>query len=105
MEKKKATQGSQFGEVISPHFNTSQPIQSTAKATQRGYILQCLKQQPHSTFDFRAKGICAPAPRVHELRAQGHNITTAWQRERDATGMVHRIAVYSLLAGESEVQP
>lgn len=99
MDKKKATfAGSLEREETQGHSTTGTPIQSTDKYTQRAHIIKMLQHKPQSTFDFRAAGICAPAPRISELKQQGYNIVRRDETLADAAGVVHRgIAVYTLL--------
>lgn len=73
-------------------------VSSTDKRVQRKFILQRLRQRPHSTLELRNFGICAPAPRVLELRRQGFDIATTWRHEEDHAGITHRIGVYSLIS-------
>jgi hypothetical protein len=80
------------------HSNAAaQPLQGTSYATQRSFILQRLREHPHSTLELRALGICSPAPRINELRNQGYVIETTRRHEYDSAGVVHSIAVYTLL--------
>lgn len=65
--------------------------------TQRGYLLQCLREHPCSTFELRQKGICSPAVGVYQLRKKGNNIVTTKRDEVDCAGVMHNIAVYTLL--------
>ncbi|WP_239374245.1 helix-turn-helix domain-containing protein [Snodgrassella gandavensis] len=76
----------------------AQPLADTSYATQRSFILQCLREQPHSTLELRALGICSPASRINELRNQGYVIETTRRHEYDSAGVLHSIAVYTLLA-------
>jgi hypothetical protein len=76
---------------------TAQPLPGTSYATQRSFILQRLREHPHSTLELRALGICSPAPRINELRNQGYVIETTRRHEYDSAGVVHSIAVYTLL--------
>lgn len=72
---------------------------STDTATQRNKILTHLKENGSATtFDFREKfGICAPAPRVFELRQKGVNVETHFVTAKDsANNEHHNIALYVL---------
>lgn len=72
-------------------------ITDTSRNTQRLAILNRLKQGACSTLEFRAMGICSPAPRIMELRAQGYDISTSKKNEIDHAGVKHNgIAVYTL---------
>ncbi|WP_230587153.1 helix-turn-helix domain-containing protein [Gallibacterium anatis] len=72
-------------------------ITDTNCYTQRLAILNRLKQGPCSTLEFRAMGICSPAPRIMELRTQGYDISTSKRYEIDHVGVNHKgIAVYIL---------
>ncbi|MFZ7224638.1 helix-turn-helix domain-containing protein [Avibacterium avium] len=72
-------------------------ITDTSRHTQRMAMLARLRQSSCSTLEFRAMGICSPAPRIMELRAKGYDISTTKQDEIDHAGVKHRgIAVYTL---------
>ncbi|WP_336368692.1 helix-turn-helix domain-containing protein [Avibacterium paragallinarum] len=72
-------------------------LTDTSRHTQRMAMLARLRQGSCSTLEFRAMGICSPAPRIMELRAKGHNISTSKQDEIDHAGVKHKgIAVYTL---------
>ena len=74
-------------------------IQDNSAATQRAMIKACLRQRPYSTLEFRALGICSPAPRIKELRKFGYEISTGTRTETDHAGVIHKgIAVYTLLS-------
>ncbi|MCW9733159.1 helix-turn-helix domain-containing protein [Avibacterium sp. 20-15] len=74
-----------------------QQITDTSKHTQQIAIIQRLKQGSCSTLEFRAMGICSPAPRIMELRAKGYDISTSTQDELDHAGVKHKgIGVYTL---------
>lgn len=69
----------------------------TSRHTQRMAMLARLRQGSCSTLEFRAMGICSPAPRIMELRAKGCDISTSKQNEIDHAGVKHKgIAVYTL---------
>ncbi|MFU2048122.1 helix-turn-helix domain-containing protein [Avibacterium gallinarum] len=72
-------------------------ITDTSRHTQRMAMLARLRQGSCSTLEFRAMGICSPAPRIMELRAKGYDISTSKQDEIDHAGVKHKgIAVYTL---------
>ncbi|UXN34633.1 helix-turn-helix domain-containing protein [Avibacterium paragallinarum] len=72
-------------------------LTDTSRQTQQIAIIQRLKQGSCSTLEFRAMGICSPAPRIMELRAKGYDISTSKQDEIDHAGVKHKgIAVYTL---------
>lgn len=79
----------------------TQSLPNTSYATQRSFILQCLRKCPHSTLELRALGICRPAPRINELRNKGDVIKTTRRHEYDSAGVIHSIAVYTLLASRN----
>lgn len=59
--------------------------------TDRIKIIALLKEhQSVSTPEFRQFGIMSPAPRILELRAQGHRIEKILESYMDDTGKVHR---------------
>ncbi|MBI0133906.1 helix-turn-helix domain-containing protein [Snodgrassella alvi] len=80
---------------------TTQSLPNTSYATQRSFILQCLRKCPHSTLELRALGICSPAPRINELRNKGYVIKTTRRHEYDSAGVIHSIAVYTLLTSRN----
>ena len=75
---------------------------NTSTTTQRLCIERALRIAPCHTLFFReALGICAPTPRIFELRhSLGINVITRYVTAIDATGTVHkRVALYSLHSG------
>jgi hypothetical protein len=70
----------------------------TSAATQRLQILAHLKATPSiNTLEFRELGFISPAPRLLELRRQGHNIKSHRENIRTPDGRLHRgIARYYL---------
>ena len=74
-------------------------LTNTSTASQRALVKALLRERPHSTLEFRAKGICAPAPRIKELKNRGFEIVTSFRSEVDHVGIKHNgIAVYTLLS-------
>ena len=75
---------------------------NTSTANQRAFILTYLEQNGSATtLDFRNAGIMAPAPRIKELREQGHIITTFFETVTDHVGVKHgKVARYLLQGGE-----
>lgn len=71
-------------------------ITDNSATSQRVRLLERLQLGPVSTFDARYElNIMAPAPRVKELREQGHPIQTDLQTLTDPLGFEHdRVAVY-----------
>lgn len=63
--------------------------------TQRERLLHMLRKGPVTTLMARAAGIMSPAPRILELRRQGHNIVT--DRTQCGINAVAGIAKYRLL--------
>lgn len=80
-------------------------LTNTSTASQRALIKALLRERPHSTLELRAKGICSPAPRIMELKKQGHEIITSTRAEIDQSGIKHNgIAVYTLLSEPQQEQ-
>lgn len=75
------------------------PVQSCAK--QRRTILDYLQSGNRlTTLHARESlGICHPAARVMELRADGYEIITNIRVGQDITGTRHQVAEYVLLNG------
>ena len=74
-------------------------IPNTSIHTQRKTILRILQNGACDTITFRDTfGICAPAPRIHELRHdQGYPIGKRFITKVDTAGVEHkRIALYFL---------
>lgn len=71
---------------------------STSLKSQRDRLLERLRFGPVSTFAARDElNIMAPAPRVKELRDQGHLILTERQTLTDSFGCAHvSVAIYHL---------
>lgn len=102
MSKEKAAFSGSLACRAQGDSTTETPVKSTNKAAQQAYVFHCLQQRPHSTLELRALGICSPAPRVKELRDNGHRIALTWRHETDTAGVVHRIGVYALQAQGKE---
>ena len=84
---------------------TSTVKKSTSTESQRFLLLDHLKKGPLTTIQARDElGVMSPAPRVMELRRQGHNIITLWTETVDRTGTKHREGQYILLT-EEEREP
>lgn len=67
---------------------------------QRARLLERLQHGPITTITARRElDILAPAPRVLELRRQGHNISTVWVTQYTDAGKPHRVALYCLAGG------
>lgn len=81
-------------------------LTANSAASQRAKIKACLRDRAHSTLEFRAMGICSPAPRIKELRKLGYDISTTTRTETDHAGVIHKgIAVYTLLSEPAEEPP
>lgn len=74
---------------------------STATKAQQARVLALLRETPCSTAELRKHGIFCPAPRVLELRAQGHVILTARETYTDENGYHHRNAGRYVLLREA----
>tara|TARA_B110000208_G_scaffold27214_1_gene35612 strand:- start:967 stop:1242 length:276 start_codon:yes stop_codon:yes gene_type:complete len=84
---------------------TSTVKKSTSTESQRSLLLDHLKKGPLTTIQARDElGVMSPAPRVMELRRQGHNIITLRTETVDRTGTKHREGQYILLT-EEEREP
>jgi len=77
----------------------------TSTSAQRVRLLDALIANSVTTYQAREKlNIAAPAPRVKELREQGHDILTVFQTLPDGAGRLHpRSARYVLLSLAQEV--
>lgn len=65
-------------------------IKDTSAHTQRLQVVSLLTyHQSMSTPEFRQFGIMAPAPRIFELRQQGHRIEKVLESYTDDTGKTH----------------
>lgn len=65
-------------------------VTDTSAHTQRAQIIALIKQyQSMNTPEFREHGIMSPAPRILELRAQGHKIEKVLETYFDKTGKKH----------------
>ncbi|NGZ29554.1 MAG: transcriptional regulator [Magnetococcales bacterium] len=69
---------------------------STKTTCQRDFILDVLQLKPVTTLELRKLGIMHPGGRVRELRKRGFPIATAWIKETDGAGILHRVARYYL---------
>jgi len=69
------------------------------KAAQRVHVLKTLRRHTGSTIELRHHlDILAPAARIYELRKEGHDIVTLWDRQQTRQGRFHRVALYMLLS-------
>jgi len=78
-------------------------ISTTDNRSQRLALLRILEKGPCHTIAFRELfGICAPAPRIYELRHDfNYNIQKRLITTSDNTGVRHnRVALYYLLPGQ-----
>lgn len=75
-------------------------MENTSTSAQRKRLLEALQQGAVSTLYAREQlNIMAPAPRIKELRQQGHQIHTARITTHDGNGFKHRnVARYVLIA-------
>lgn len=71
-------------------------------ASQRARLLKALQQRKTVTTEFARNGleIYSPAPRILELRKQGHFIITRKERHYAADGRSHLMARYILIDPE-----
>lgn len=73
-------------------------------ATQRQRIMAALRTGPLSTVEaIRFLDIIRPSARIAELRNDGHRIITTWRADATETGEPHRVALYVLTTGSSDV--
>lgn len=80
-------------------------ITDTTAAAQRVRLLERLRLGPVSTFEAREElNIMAPAPRIKELRDQGHTILTDRQTLTDAHGFEH-VGVARYYLTEQDIHP
>lgn len=72
-------------------------------ATQRLRILNWLMHNSSLTTQQarREMDIMSPAARIFELKEEGHNILTHWEREKTASGDTRAIAKYILMGRPS----
>ena len=86
-------------EVEATHAGSEQSNNSTRK--QRQSILGYLQSGNRLTTLYAREtlGICHPAARVMELRADGYDIATNIRVGHDITGTRHQVAEYVLLNG------
>ena len=84
--------------------NTNKPvINHTGTHNQRLFILNYLKaHQSATTLEFREMGICAPAPRILELRARGYRIETHFVDDIDSAGVEHHKIARYVFKGEAK---
>lgn len=100
MKKEKATPRKED----SPKNNQRNNNSATA---QRARVLEALEQAGSkglSTIQLREDfDIMSPAPRILELREEGHGIATIWTVTENAQGHKHRCARYVLLSNKAGV--
>lgn len=76
---------------------------SQSTEAQRLRLLEELRQRPLSTPQIRKEcDIPAPAPRIFELRRDGHEIVRQWCRTTGESGEIHRFALYSIQVKEAK---
>ena len=71
-------------------------LSTTSTSEQRRFIIQRLRERPHSTNELRQMGVYSPPARIKELRNQGYLIDTFFRDETDSTCLIHRVGVYVL---------
>ena len=71
-------------------------LSTTSTSEQRRFIIQRLRERPHSTNELRQMGVYSPPARIKELRNQGYLIDTFFRNETDNTSLIHRVGVYVL---------
>lgn len=72
---------------------------ANSRAAQRSRLLITLRKHTVSTIEARHfLDILAPAARVHELRKEGVNVVTFWDKQQTRRGRFHRVALYMLLS-------
>lgn len=104
IKKNSPQQDNQLGangkdKLLQAHYNPK----STSTADQRAKLLGLLRIKPRSTQELRENGIYAPAPRIMELRAKGHEIITT-KENLMINGYFHKgIAIYVLLKEANNV--
>ena len=77
-------------------------LNNTSSNNQRAIILEALKQSPKTTVQLRHElGIMQPAPRILELKAQGHSINTLRVDTCTPDGVKHRAVAKYVLCGEN----
>ncbi len=94
MTKRKTPSGQGHGA-----FGDNGSSNSTSTESQRQAILERLQSFGSMTTLYAREvlGIMSPAPRVQELRENGHHIATHWTYETDVSGANHRQGKYVLL--------
>lgn len=81
--------------------NTHGNFNDTSAANQRGIILAALRTCPQTTVELRhGHGIMQPAPRIFELRGQGHDIVTVRTVTYTPDGIKHHAVAKYVLRGE-----
>ncbi|XOV80834.1 MAG: helix-turn-helix domain-containing protein [Aestuariibacter sp.] len=78
--------------------NNISDLKDTSAATQKLQMLVYLRKLPSiNTLEFRELGFLSPAPRILELKADGHRIISVREDVRTPDGRLHRgIARYYL---------
>ncbi|KYK75663.1 transcriptional regulator [Aggregatibacter actinomycetemcomitans serotype e str. SA2149] len=66
-------------------------MSTTSTGEQRRFMIERLRERPHSTNELRQMGIYYPPSRIKELRNQGYLIDTFYREETDSTGLTHRV--------------
>ena len=78
---------------------------NTSSNNQRAIILEALKQSPKTTVQLRHElGIMQPAPRVKELREQGHRINTVRIVSYTPDGIKHSAVAKYVLHTSSDCE-
>jgi hypothetical protein len=77
--------------------NSTAIVTDTSNQKQRDAILKMLAHGSVNTLEFRAVGLCSPAPRIKELREAGWRIHSTRETATDSAGVKHHgIARYWL---------
>ena len=78
---------------------SSSDLKDTSTTAQRQRLIEALREAPLTTLEIRKElDILAPAPRIFELRRDGHEIATQWLTVETYPKARHRIARYVLIA-------
>ncbi|MBV2208202.1 MAG: helix-turn-helix domain-containing protein [Thermomonas sp.] len=102
IQKRQSPVGAGLSVEQSQSYYAAKHSKSTATGAQQARVLALLREAPRSTAELRKFGIFCPAPRVMELRAQGHVILTAREPYTDDNGYWHRNAGRYVLLREAE---
>lgn len=100
--ERKKTKAAGVGTKAASKNNQQSKSNGIEASAQCARLLAALRIGPITTLEARRTiDVLHPAARIQELRADRHNIITAWTNDVTPEGNHHRVAKYVLMPGRS----